>query len=326
MKFMLPFNGDLELVEYFKDNPSVIGFYGSAPDISSSARESFQLRSDGEGLKKAIEILHNSGKIFKYVYNSLVTDTMQETVEVLRRLNYLSVDRVTVATPFHCLMASKVFDGEVEVSTIAEVRTPQMAEDWYSLSADKVTLSTALTRFPHLIRKYRNPTVIAQEICGLNCILRTSHYIDQSLSKKQEMKNYPYIYCQSFLKQNYPERLLRANWVPPSFLKHYPDDVEVKIVGRTYPTEYLIRVAEAYMSGTDPVDYLDILPYGERQMTTRDGERLRLLSKHLPTEFWEHFRHSKFPCFARDCVECGHCRNFARLYNDRLGERWKEQR
>ena len=126
------------------------------------------------------------------------------------------------------------------------------------------TLSSRLSRFPAIIAKdFAKYTVkiLVNEICNLNCIFRQTHYINQA--RDMVYSKYPHNHCQKLMKQNWPEQMLKNNWVLPSQLKNYSDNVEFKIAGRTQTSVKIAQWAVYYLAEKDPWDIMGLLPWGK---------------------------------------------------------------
>jgi collagenase-like PrtC family protease len=324
-KFWLPLNGDMELVKRYAGT-DVEGFYGSCPEISPSGREAAVLKTSKRAeFFELVHEVHRNGMKFNYVYNSIVDLDEIQMVEILEDISAVRPDIVTLASPLPLILAQSMKPKpEFEVSTIAEITNPSQCADWVELGATRFALSTNLSRFPRILAedfKDYKVKILLNEICNLNCIFRKTHAINQA--QDMSFKKYPYSKCQSKMRVNWPEQMLKNSWVLPSQLKNYSDNVEFKIVGRTQPSWRIKQWAALYLSETDPLDIMDILPYGKAANDKRvvagfepvEGKHLKLFTHRIDTEFFNHFAVTTDPCYARNCKTCGLCRRVAKEYN-----------
>ena len=324
MKIWLPWNGDINLIKRY-EHTDVIGFYGSCPEISPSARETDVLKTKNRsGFFDCVYEIHRSGMLFNYVYNSIVDLDTSQMVGILENISALRPDRVTFASPQPLILAQNMNPKPVfEVSTVAEIINPSQCTEWQKLGATKFTLSSRLSRFPEIIRREFadfDVKILVNEICNLNCIFRKTHYINQA--RDTVYSKYPHDHCQKLMMQNWPEQMLKNNWVLPSQLENYPENVEFKIVGRTQETERIIRWANFYLTETDPWDIMDLLPWGKAggDKTTHAGVKPIagaqpvLRSDRIDPAFFELFKKARVPCYTRDCGKCRICKDTAELY------------
>ena len=329
MKFWIPWTGDIGLLDYIKNHPlktNVVGFFGSSPVFSSSAREKSVLKTqDGAVFCEAIMEIHRAGFEFGYTFNSVVDLGIEETMDILGTIEALRPDRVVFASPHNLILAADMKPKpEFEVSTIAEIINPSQCEWWAAMGATKFTLSTRLSRFPEVIEQnFANYDVkiLVNEICLLNCPWRQTHYIRQSMDIPSEV--YPYNFCQREILKDFPEQILKNSWVLPSQTKNYSDNVEGKIIGRTNPLWRVKQWANYYLNEEDPEDIMDILPYGKAPddktvhagFNPVEGKQPELLKLKIPEAFWNRFERSTKPCYAEDCEKCGLCKKIAKGYN-----------
>ena len=324
-KIWAPFTGDIELVKKFKGT-EVIGWFGSCPEISPSAREGSVLKTKRkQDFLEGVHEIHRAGMEFAYTYNSIVDLDTTQTMSILEDISALRPDRIIFASPQPLILSADMKPKpEFEISTIAEIVNPSQCEHWAELGATRFTLSTRLSRFPKIIeadfKKY-SVKVMVNEICNLNCILRQTHYVNQAQNMVYE--NYPYKHCQKKMLENYPEQILKNNWILPSQLDNYPENVEFKVVGRTQPSWRIEQWLNYYLTRMDPQDIMDILPYGKAAGDKSEkagfepviAEHPQLLKKKIPQEFFDYFMKTKKPCYPRNCKECGLCSKTAAEYN-----------
>lgn len=324
MRLWLPWNGDIGLIERYK-NTDVVGFFGSCPAISPSARETSVLQTSMEAsFCAAIVQMHKEGFEFAYTYNSIVDLDTTEMMDILSGIEALRPDRVVFASPQPMILAQDMKPRpEFEVSTIAEIINPSQCVEWAKIGAAKFTLSTRLSRFPEIIKRDFadfDVKILVNEICNLNCIFRKTHYINQSRDIIYD--KYPHNHCQKLMLQNFPEQMLKNSWVLPSQLKNYSDNVEFKIVGRTQASWRIKQWVDYYLNERDPMDIMDILPWGKAGgdktahagVDPIKGKQPELLKSKISEVFWNGFKESVKPCYAEDCEECGFCSSIAKSY------------
>ena len=324
MRLWLPLNGSIDLIKRYK-NTNVVGFYGSCPEISPSARETKVLKTNNRShFFDCVYEVHRNGMLFNYTYNSIVDLDTSQMMGILEDISALRPDRVTFASPQPLILAQDMDPKpEFEVSTVAEIINPSQCAEWQKLGASKFTLSSRLSRFPAIIAKdfaEYDVKILVNEICNLNCIFRQTHYINQA--RDMVYSKYPHNHCQKLMKQNWPEQMLKNNWVLPSQLKNYSDNVEFKIAGRTQASDRIAQWADYYLTEEDPWDIMSLLPWGKAAgdetvhagVKPVEGVQPILRKDRIDPEFFEYFKKAKIPCYSRNCKKCGKCWGTAEMY------------
>ena len=327
IELWLPLNGDINLIKRYK-NTDVIGFYGSCSEISPSARESRVLKTNYRPhFFDCVYEVHRAGMLFNYTYNSVVDLDTSQMMAIIEDISALRPDRITFASPQPLILAQDMNPKpDFEVSTVAEIINAGQCVEWEKLGASMFTLSSRLSRFPAIIAKdFAKYTVkiLVNEICNLNCIFRQTHYINQA--RDIVYTKYPHNHCQKLMKQNWPEQMLKNNWVLPSQLKNYSDNVEFKIAGRTQTSVKIAQWADYYLAEKDPQDIMDLLPWGKAAgdetvhagVKPVEGVQPELRRDKIDPAFFEYFKKATTPCYVRDCGKCGKCRKVAEgILND----------
>lgn len=187
---------------------------------------------------------------FRDYFNSSLKETLQ-------KLHGIGVEEWTVTSPLLVETLRNMFPYDfIEVSTIAEVSTPQDAWRWGNIGASGVNVSTSINRdFKQLkaIGGILEASVLCNEACLFRCPWRRECYnLSSHDSRRSEelFGFYPFRKCNE-VRLTYPEEWLRSRLVLPQWLPLYTDRTGIKwfkVAYRTHPEEVAIPMLEVYMN------------------------------------------------------------------------------
>lgn len=269
-----------ELNDTYSGRCYITEFYGSDLAHSNlSARPDFRLQNISEQelanyVKKAKSVCIN----FNYLMNSIIPGTKEEIsknksklIDWVHKLEDMEVYRITVANPILLPIireASK--DIRIELSTITHIDAITQIKyykDNYNI--DKVcgnVMKNRSFKFLKNAARYCNENniqyeILANEFCGNGgasylapCVYRDSCYIchgtNHTKADAELLNGYPMNMCMSSRNNMPAMNWLRTRFVRPEDIKEY-NKIGIynwKISGRTGSTDYICKVAKAYIT------------------------------------------------------------------------------
>lgn len=350
--FKLGSNFDLALVDIAAElnkqyeGSKITEFYGSDRSHAFlAARPDFRLPDiTMKELASFVEAARKVGIGFNYTMNTIFPGSKDNILfllpvieNLIRNLISIGVSRITVANPILLEVIRNVSsDIPLEISTIAHIDTVTQIKYYKErYNVDKVCgslLKNRAFRFLKNASHWCNANGVAYEVmvnefCGVGgkdyataCVYRDSCYLVHSSAKTKEdaelFNGYPMQHCISGRNTDL------ANWLRLRFIR--PEDIihynfhgiyNFKITGRTGSTEYIKKMAEAYMSHKWEGNLLGLWKPLE---TIYSGES-ELTFKHpinIPNEkltgFLSHWTNDiDFDCANEVCGEtCRYCHTF----------------
>jgi len=190
--------------------------------------------------------------------------------KTLIHLHDLGVHQWTIASPLVMELMHTLFPNDLlEVSTIAEVSTPEEAARWDLLGASAVNISTSINRdfnrIKQIKRVFYNTTILANEACLYRCPWRRECYnlsSHDSLRSEKLFNFYPFNRCNTRRIEN-PVEWLHSRLVLPQWMQIYSDLVDInnfKISFRTHPISVALPILKLYMSQQHDGNLLDLWP------------------------------------------------------------------
>lgn len=237
------------------------------PDVSFDVLELYVM----EARKIGVGFNYTLNSFFPYGTKQGFVDAIPEIKKVIKKLEKIGVERVTVANPILLeLIRSECHSNiKVEISTCMHVDTATQIKylhDRYNI--DKVCGNLLKNRdfdFLQSAAEYCNKNDIAYELmvnefCGVggdeyatHCVYRDSCYMCHATNKTLEDANsfneYPMKLCTGSRNES-PSNWLKLRFVRPEDLKEYRaiGISNFKITGRTGSTEYIVKTLRRYMS------------------------------------------------------------------------------
>jgi len=269
-----------ELNDKYGDRGIINEYYGSdRAHAKLSARPEFRLQDISEiDLAEFIKISKIENINFNYLMNSIIPGTKKEIEEMkpklidwVHKLEDIGVYRLTVANPIILPIireASKTI--KIELSTIMHIDAITQIKyykDQYDI--DKVCGNIIKNRSFKFLKNAADfcnnndimYEILANEFCGNGgsnylapCVYRDSCYICHGTNHTKEdaelLNGYPMNMCMASRDDMPPMNWLRTRFVRPEDIKEY-NKIGIynwKISGRTGSTEYITKVAKAYIS------------------------------------------------------------------------------
>lgn len=230
--------------------------------------------------KNFITLLSSAGVDFNYTMNGIFPGSKKEFVEwkekevvdFAKHLQDIGVKRITIANLIMAdVLRNAGIDIKLEASTILHVDTVTQAKYlWDTYKIDKICGNLLKNRYVNFLKNMATfcnnngmtYEVMVNEFCGVggkdyatHCCLRDFCYLAHSTNVTKEdalsLRGFPMQHCIDARNTDL------ANWMRMRFIR--PEDLyryesigisHFKITGRTGTTEYISKMAEAYMKGS----------------------------------------------------------------------------
>lgn len=265
--------------KYKDQGVQVDEFYGSdRAHAFLAARPDFRLPDiTPEFFEKYVKDSLAAGIRFNYTMNSInpgskadIAEQLPEIKALIKWLEDIGVYRITVANLLIAEIIREVSSSmHIELSTIAHVDTiTQLKYLKDTFGIDKVCGNLAKNRNKRFLKQAADYCeangmsyeIMLNEFCGVgsegattHCTFRDSCYIahasDKTMEDAQLFDTYPMKYC-IFARKVDISSWLKLRWVRPEDIYRY-EEIGIrnfKITGRTGTTEYIVTMAEAYLS------------------------------------------------------------------------------
>ena len=246
----------------------VTSLFGSIGGLTPTARATDRLPyRDWDFIAKYTEKAQEAGIAIRYTLNASCIGSLQgfdrdwhsNLTYTCQKLHDLGIRQWTVTSPLLCELIVRLFPNHfVEVSTIAEVATPEEWKRWESLGAYGACLSTSINRdFQALKMMTRGEpggyfSILANEACLYRCPWRRDCYnlsSHNSIRSSELFDRYSFSRCQRTRYAN-PIEWVKSRMVLPQWMKEYTQLTGIsnfKVAFRTHPYEVAVPILEAYM-------------------------------------------------------------------------------
>lgn len=325
MNYSLATNLDLKLLDEIKKmdtDKSIKVVYGKLKtDVIGGGRAAGTLLDKSmQDLKEYIKACHDIGVEFMYLLNPMCMSNMelekesrQEIMDFIESLVDAGVDWLTLNSPYLCKVVKEKFPKiKISVGIHACVSEIQQIKYWEDLGADEITLQMYVTRNFKLLEEmllYTKKSGILLRVLGNNCCLhacpyRINHATGQShASRKKDGSDKFYmdnnlITC-TMEKVRNTTNLIASEWIRPEDVKYYEELCEktnnynfsIKLVERTKTTEFLVRVAKAYIDRSYDGNLLDIVlwPVASQFAKLKEGSMPESNSSEPVSRFFNFF-------------------------------------
>jgi len=282
MKLSIPSNWQNDLVGSLNLS-NVDEFYGKLnSDILGGGRPSnISPYVSKNKIQEEIQKIHQKGCRFNYLLNSTCLDNQELSIffqkkilKLLDSLTKINVDSVTVSlVSVLKIIKNKYPQLKINVSTMAQVDTPDKARFWEDLGAEKITLyEVSVNRNFELLKKIRKATncklqLIANNGCLHECPftvnhgLLCSHASQRNHVSKGFVLDFYRIFC-SYLRIKDPVNFIRADWIRPEDIRYYEDlgIDSIKLVNRGMTTDALKNIVNAYSNREYDGNLMDLFP------------------------------------------------------------------
>ena len=167
MDLSLPYNGDIEFLRIAKERKyPVKTVYGKRlQDVIGGGRARYDIADyDEKNLKQAIELTHEMGAEFNYLYNAPCTANIErerekEIIEQVKNLiEEYTIDMITIANPKILRLLKQHFPNlKYSISIIANVDSLEKVLEYEKIGATEITLHYNIYRnFTELKRIVEN--------------------------------------------------------------------------------------------------------------------------------------------------------------------------
>ncbi len=343
MKFALPYNGDMELIDKslskYKNN--IESFFGNLgiDDFGGGRAQTKNIVKQEDELKLILDKLNAADIEFNYVINNTSLMNREFTEEYLKKyltfvwkLVDLGVCKITLSNPF-LIKYTKQEIPDLKISASVNLKTRSWEELDYliQLGIDEATLHYDLIKnFAELIR-IRSKTdillkLIPNDLYISNCPWQKGHTRMQgSHSKNKDIKTPYFSYYRNKcvnIRNLRPEEIYSGKWIAPADIPKY---IEIgyknfKLLDRLAATEWILKSIEIYLEQNRSFHLEEILgTYGSKSNIHADAsggltddalyprDQLELIPEisHVDNEIWFSPSHNN------NCMNCGLCQKAA---------------
>ncbi|WOO36831.1 U32 family peptidase [Anaerocolumna sp. AGMB13020] len=289
--------------------------YGATLTNIGSGRLETPVLSD-EVLIEHISKIQKLGIKFNFLINSPSLGGIEHdrskrslVLDTISWINSLGVDIVTVSIPFIGELVNYHYPNlKVKLSTMLDVRSVQNIRLLEKLgpSIYSITLSRFINRDFKLLKEIANTAtyeveLLANSLCLHNCPYQMYHsdlvcwHARTEKGWREPFTDYRAIACDE-VRLGDKSEILKAPWIRPEDLPAYQSVGihSIKIAGRTFPTNWIIKIMEAYALGSFEGNLWDlIIPFLPIHVDNKslDG-------------FLDYFLQKDFSCD----IFCGKCR------------------
>ena len=289
MYLSIPHNWQLDLVDSLKIKDPM-EFYGKLDaDILGGGRPTnISPYVSRELMQREISKIHKRGMVFNYLLNSVCLANTEVSGPIRKEvlclfdwLESLSVKAVTVSMPYLLGFIKKHYPRfSINVSTMAQVDSPDKAKFWEDLGANKITLyEVNVNRNFDLITKIRRRVkcelqLIVNNGCLYNCPFTFYHSLlcSHASQKGHVLRGFAidfYRISCSYLRARDPVNYIRADWIRPEDV-HYYESLGIdslKMVNRGMTTESIMRIVRAYSDRSYEGNLLDLMPSPDKNIS-----------------------------------------------------------
>jgi collagenase-like PrtC family protease len=231
---------------------------------------------DWEGLVRHVQLAHELGMRFLYLWNALSLADAEYRApfvarmrEQLRDLVAAGIDGVVVGLPWMIEVVKETEPAlEVSVSSMVRVITPREAQQFQSMGADTIILHHSANRDFHVLDEIRAAVTCDLELilnnsCVYQCPYGACHQVSPSFHSRPDspdLLEYELFWCAGRFALDAAE-IIRSRWIRPEDLHVYERHGfdRFKLAGRGRDTAWLLRAARAYAARRYAGDLTDII-------------------------------------------------------------------
>ena len=325
-------NRVIDLNKKYEGKTQVASLYGSIAQLTPTARAFDRLPfRDWTFLDEYIAIARKNNIHMRYTLNMSCLGSMDEfhrswetkLKKDIQELHDIGVDEWTVCSPLLVQELTEMFPGDlIEVSTIAEVKTPNEYNLFKEIGAKGLNLATSINRDFNAIRAISaiepNTVLLANEACIHNCPYRRDCYNLSSHNSGRDEKffhSYPFAWCNEWRIAD-PVEWIRARLILPQWMRIYQEHAGInwfKISFRTHPYKTAIPILEKYMSEQHDGNLLELWPTIAHLGHTDEPIKGTNISCKLLDEIGmiNYFMTNGHTCANKVCdVDCNTCEHF----------------
>ena len=317
--------GDLN--RKYRPQSEVVELYGSIPGITPTARAADRLPHREMGIPEIAVYVREARKLgiaIEWTLNSPYIGPTQDfgwdsLKSSLHSLYDVGIVRFVITHPLLMKLVRQELPGSVlEVSTIAEVESPEQVSAWHELGANNICGKHELNRNFEALwsiigechRLGMEYKVLANETCLPGpCVMRSSCYLASSVDSNRDLYNHwPFGYCERKRTEN-PSNLLRSKFILPQWIPLYSSiGVDTfKVTGRTLPSQVVLSILDKYMSLEWKGNLLDLFP-GFSHLAGTKPQGLFISCEEVDKQrFLQYFLDHGRLCSLKSCHRCRYC-------------------
>lgn len=275
-----------------------------------------------EDAKEHIRKLKEIGIKFNFVANSPSLGGKEHDItyrekllDEIKGIVDLGVDIITISIPFLGELINHYFPHiEVKMSTMVDVRDIQHIHlvEKMGPKVSCITLSRFINRNFKLLKNMVKESpfdleLLANSLCLHNCPYQMYHsdlvcwQARKNRGWEEPFPDYRAVACDK-IRFTDKSQVIKSPWIRPEDLKKYEQIgiSSIKIAGRTFPTQWIINIVEAYARGSYSGNMWDlILPF---QSIYVDNRKLN--------DFLQYFIDNSPNCDI-NCGQCKYCEKIA---------------
>ncbi len=281
---------------------------------------------DMDAFTATVDRIHGAGLRVDLVLNSTCEGaewysqkTLAATMEYLRLAHAEhGVEAITSANPLYIREIRKRFpDIEICASVLGNIDCVQRAVIYRDAGAETITPDVNINRDLELLQEIKEATgarlkLLVNEGCLYKCPFRQFHFNAKShLSREPNKPDIDVSFGDFFsaggqvIRQD-PSQLLKSCWIRPEDTRKYSDITRYfKLVCRSKPKSFVVRVIKAYLEENWDGDLLDLLSGCSNRISANEGI---YLDNRALTDC--HFFETVTRCDYR-CHQCGYCQSLA---------------
>ncbi len=346
LRIVMPTSFDAHLLErlddanrtYAERGLRVAEFYGSLPRTpTGSGRPARSLTPvTADAFARHVDEARQIGISFTYAFNTSCTGNHE--FDLARRRTFVDAllwardvgcAAIVVASPYLIDLARRhVPDLRIHQSSIAYLKSTKEARHYLRRGAARLVLDPDTIRDFEFLRKLARdcPGAETEALCNhpclLNCPYETYCYncvAHASADDEQATGFEPFSLLSCHMdKLTDPAEFVKGSWIRPQDTHHWEAVglTAIKIAGRGRSTEWLARVAEAYLAREYDGDLMELIwdpQWAAVWRATGQSAPPRPVRAEAARfdGFIEHFVNNRPDC-ARGCGACTHCDDFAR--------------
>lgn len=304
----------------------VASLFGSISGLTPTARSADRIPyRDWAFIDQYIDKASKANISIRYTLNASCIGSLQDFKRDwdaklkgdIQELHSIGVREWTVTSPLLVELLAKMFPGDfIEVSTIAEIATPEEARRWMELGARGVNLSTSINRDFSMIKEIVDTgvtvSILSNEACLYRCPWRRECYNLSSHNSERRadlFNSYPFAYCNKVRLAD-PAEWIKARLLLPQWMEVYQEKTEVnwfKIAFRTHPKEVALPILRLYMEQDFHGNLLELWPTIAQLGHTAEPQQMTNIPVDKLEEFGFLWEFAGRDCSNTSCDDCGYC-------------------
>ncbi|MEF9935105.1 MAG: U32 family peptidase [Clostridium sp.] len=298
IKFAVPYNGDIELVDKVIDKYDgyIESFFGNLgiDDFGGGRAQTNNIINSEEQLKTILNKLNEKGIEFNYVINntSLMNEEFKEEYLVsfkkfIAQLMDIGVKKITLCNPFLIKYIRKEFK-DIKISASVNLKARTLEEVLYleEIGCNEATIHYDLIKNFSELKRIKSGSsmllkIIPNDLYIMNCPWQKAHTRMQGSHSKNKDIETPYFSyyrnkCVGIRSIN-PEQIYMGKWISPRDIKKYMDIGynNFKLLDRLASTSWILNVIDEYLNQDRSDNLQEILgTYGSKSNINNSVELL----------------------------------------------------